>query len=149
MHLNKHIERRFPLVVSLCVAGVAWQHHWFDPVPAQFSNLLQAVINVAAIAVGFIATAKGILISSHDREIVRNLSAAKQLGALIDYFIAATLWCICLCLLSAYLLVFDLKESSVLARVLPIGWLFILSGSVCACVRVIYLFNLILRSIFK
>lgn len=147
--LAQKVEAHGPKVVAVGLLAAAWANGWMGSTPKEFVGLLQATINVAAIAVGFLVAAKGILISSHDREIVKNLKAAKQFLPLVNYFIAATGWCLSLCLLSAWLLVIDLGHVSPFTQYLLWGWIALLGGAGVASARVIYLFNKILRNMAK
>lgn len=143
------LESHGPKISCLGLASIAYYNGWLEQAPNQFSTLLQATINVAAIAVGFLAAAKGILISSDGKDIIKRLRSTNQFLPLINYFIAATLWSIILCAYSAFLLVVDSTVVCLTTQILLIAWVSILTGACFACFRVIYLFNSILRTLSK
>jgi hypothetical protein len=145
----KKVERFGPLLVAVGLTATTCYDKWLLTPPKDFPVLLQAVINVAAIAVGFLATAKGILISVHERSIIKRLKEAEQFLPLVNYFIEAVFWCMGLCLISACLLVATFPGSTVWTRILMVAWIGFLGGAGTACFRVIYLFSAILRSFAK
>src|SRR4051794_10677038 len=69
------IERSYPYVVAFIAAVACWR---IAPVPPKSTvQLLAAVINVASIAVAFLATAQAIVLSADEIRVIRHL---KQMG---------------------------------------------------------------------
>lgn len=102
-------ERCYPLLGGLIVAAV----YLLVPslrtyvLPDTLPLLLSAVVTVAAIAVGFLATAKSILIASDDRPIIKRIKDAGLYRRILRYFRAAIFWSFLLSILSAAALLFN------------------------------------------
>lgn len=140
--IEKGLEQVFGLLGAIFAVFIYWRYDLFRTQPSGFTSLLEASVNVSAIAVGFLAAAKAILLSAGDQQVIKALRAADQLKRLMRYFIAAIWWCLITTVLSAILLVVDLAIAP--RWVLGI-WMFLTGGSVAACVRVIWIYNSTLK----
>jgi hypothetical protein len=139
-------ERRYPLIAGLA-AGIAF---FFlapsFPVAADAApSLFSAVISVAAIAVGFLATAKSILLSIENKPIIADLKAHGRYSTLIDYLMCATKWSFFLAVMSITCFLADLK-TPYWHRWLFAFWVFAMFSTGASCFRVIHIFGKILRT---
>jgi len=140
--LESLLERRFDLIGALIIAGLFAFLFQDKQVPATFGTLIDASVNISAIAVGFLLTAKTILLGANDQKIVQRLKELGVFSRLMDYFIAAIWWCFLSTLASAGLIFFD----SAAARTgWAAAWMFIAGGAVFSCLRAIRIFNSVLR----
>jgi hypothetical protein len=106
--------------------------------PETLPVLLSAVVTVAAIAVGFLATAKSILIAADDRPIIHRIKEAGFYNRIIGYFRSAIAWSFALSIASAVPLIFDykgLKEWDWPHAYGTALWLFIAGGALASYVR--------------
>jgi hypothetical protein len=104
------------------------------------------MVSLSAIAVGFLATAKAILFSIDQRQIVSQLRSLGHYDKLVDYLLAAIHWSFGLAVASALCFVVDLKQPASWHRYALAGWIFVLATSGFACYRVIHIFGKLLRS---
>src|ERR1044072_859369 len=100
--------RRFWERIYPCVAGIAAAAIYLtvpklrDYVfPDTLPNLLSALVSVGGIAVGFLATAKSIMISVDDRPIVKRMKEVKIYQRVMSYLRAAIRWSFMLAVMSA------------------------------------------------
>lgn len=135
-------------MASLAAIGATAAYYaWCSakPLPAGFATLLEATVNISAIAVGFLASAKAIILGANDQVVVKKLRESKQLKPLMSYFMAAIWWCLFMTMLSAAMLLLDFTKGSQLNDWIVATWVFLAAGSALACLRVIWLFNQALR----
>jgi hypothetical protein len=104
-------ERSYPLVVGIASGAIyltapALRNH---QLPDTLTGLLSAMVSVAGIAVGFLATAKSILVSIDDKEIIRKLKKVGYYKRIIGYLRSAIRWSFALAVLSAAGMLIDLK----------------------------------------
>lgn len=114
-------------------------------VPPTTNTVLQAIINVAAISVGFLATAKSILLSVGDKS--SSIKWLKDAGAyklLLRYFMEAVWLCLLLTVFSTIALLIE-PGNSLPGRLIISVWSVVAVASALACYRIIDLFSRILR----
>lgn len=105
------LERFYPIVCGIIAAAA----YMLIPaardyrMPESISALMAAVVSVGGISVGFLATAKSILVSIDDREIIKKLKQSGYYRRIVGYLRAAIRWSFWLTLWSAAALVVDLK----------------------------------------
>lgn len=98
------VERSYPAIFGV-LAGAGYYLVFKDrALPSSFNELMAAVISVAAIAVGFLATAKSILISIENTEIIKKMKGVKYYDHLLDYMMFATWTSFILAALSIFFL---------------------------------------------
>lgn len=145
MHQNtsfvRIVENCYPLVGGLAVGGVYLSVGSLRDyvMPDTISNLLAAVVSVGGIAVGFLATAKSILIAVDDRPIVERMKEAKIYRRVLRYFRAAIFWSFLLTVVSVVALFFDYKGLKQWDWPHAIGtsvWLAVAAASVLAYHRI-------------
>lgn len=140
------IEKRYPVIAGLAAGlGFFFLAPSF-PVPADAApSLFSAIISVAAIAVGFLATAKSILLSIDNKPIIVGLKATGHYKTLIDYLMGATLWSFILAGMSVVCFLADLRTPADWHRWVFAFWAFTIFTAGAACYRVIHIFGKILR----
>ncbi|MHB9108550.1 MAG: hypothetical protein ACYDCO_15950 [Armatimonadota bacterium] len=143
-------ERVYPYIVGAVIAvgsflilQFAFHERQF---PETFKDLLGAAVNVSAISIGFLATAKSIVFSMEDRRIIRILKEANLYNVFIGYFMSAIHWSFLLSILSAAILLLGVKEPTILNRFIIAGWAFTAITMGLLCYRVIFFFSRVLMS---
>jgi len=115
------------------------------PSSESIRDLLTAVINVSAIAVGFLATAKSILFSIEKKRVIRQLKGVPEYyDLLITYLMSATKFAFLVSVVTACSLLIEFKQFEHWHV-----WFFRIWGSIViltawACYRVIHIFGKIL-----
>jgi hypothetical protein len=143
--LGAKAERWYPHVVGLGVA-VGYLLFLRDcRIPDSAQNLFSSVVSISAIAVGFLATAKSILISIDKKPIIEQLRRVGYYPVLVDYLMAAVWWSFVLSFLSAVCLLLDWKSVTFWNRAVLTAWLFVLVTAALMCYRVIHIFGKLLR----
>jgi hypothetical protein len=115
-------------------------------IPADFTVLVAVSIEVAAIAIGFLATAQTILLSLEHRPMIRMLRASGDFDRLIVLSLRAIHWCFGVIVLSAAVLLIDMLQVS--AQLLPYSiafWSASILGGFVACFTVLRIFGIVLR----
>jgi len=118
-----------------------------NALPARFDSLLNATIGLSAIAIGFLATAKSILLTLDDQWIVKQLKKTGLYVRLLGYFMAAIYWSFLLALVSASGLLIDFRADG--CRHHPAwfsAWALAFVGTGACCYRVIKIFARLIRS---
>ena len=99
---TKTAEAIRPYLVSIAVA--AGTFYWLRGVSnwtPTVKELFPSTLNISAIMIGFLATAKSIMFSLGDNQRVRALRSSGQFGLLITYLLWTTLWSFCVAITSA------------------------------------------------
>lgn len=139
-------ETRGPLIISGISAVIAFVWAKDRILPETLGSLLNATIGLSAIAVGFLATAKSILLSLNEKWVVQQLKSSGCYLDLMKYFMSAIHWSFTLAVFSALGLLFDLKNNTNPYPYLFSIWIFVLVATGTCSYRVIHLFARILRS---
>lgn len=140
-------ERVFPFVTASAAAWVYFHYIRRIPLAPKLKDLLPASLNVAAIGIGFLVSAKAILLSVANSRILRNLRTSGAFGLLIAYFIQATWWSASVAVLSAALLWFDMSVVSPKKETVLVCWIVCCGGAFGASARVVWLFGKLVRKI--
>lgn len=145
--MTAFVERVYPLVTCF-VAGVVYYTLAPEfPVKADAApSLFSAIISVAAIGVGFLATANSIILSIDNRQIIKDLKDVGYYSRLIDYLLAAVAWSSLLAILSIVCFLADLKAPESWHRWMFTIWVGLMFGAGFACVRIVSVFAKILKS---
>lgn len=146
---RKRIEAWWPHVVAGIAALVTFvllliYRDWKPPEASK--EVLAAVINVSAIAVGFLAASKSILLSMENGITARRLKALNQWHPLVRYLLDAAKVSFYLAAFSTILLVVDLKQDSWPRVCLITVWAFLVVAATGLCYRVIHLFGITLTA---
>ena len=123
------IEKHYPWLLGLITAVVCARlifRMW--ALPPGTKDLFTATLNVAAIAVGFLFTAKSILISIDNRWIIQRGKESGAYQMLIAYMLSATYWWLITAVLSGIglaILPAGLKEAQKVVAIWCFsGWVF-------------------------
>ena len=146
--MSNRVEKNYPWVGGLVAGGLGFYFLNGRPLPADLNDLLSAIINVSAIAVGFLATAKSILISIQGSRIIRQFKSGggARYAQLIDYLMTAIYSCFALAALSTIGLLIDLKAQAIGQTLAVSIWMMCLVYAGLTCQRVIAIFTEILKS---
>jgi hypothetical protein len=117
------------------------------PFPPSLDNLFTSVISISAIAVGFFATAKTILFSIGQSNIIIQLKNAKVFDLLVNYIMSAINYCLVLAILTGFWFFFDLETPEKWYPWAFGAWLFFVSLALLSSYRVIRILAKILKSI--
>lgn len=107
--------------------------------------LFTVVVTVAAISVGFLGTAKAILISISTHKLMRTLKETGQHRRLMDYLLSAMWSALFLVVLSAFYLLVDFRSNALSTTVLLTLWFGLTGYTLFSNARLIYNFSKILR----
>ncbi len=141
-----YVEGWGPWVVSIIAAVTAYVWAESDPLPSTLGNLLNATVGVSAIAVGFLATAKSILLSMSDKWVVKQLKKVGYYQRLMGYFMTAIRWSFVLAIFSALGLLLDFQKDPQPRPFLFALWILALAGTGACSYRVIHFFARIVRA---
>lgn len=134
-------ERWQHLFVGVVVAiGFIGFGREYQP-PETSTQLITSILSVSAIIVGFLATAKSILISMDGSRVVRMLKEARKYDSLVQYFMSAINWSMILAGTSAVVLLVDTKESKDWHWIPFAIWCTILTIASCSAYRVIRIYT--------
>ena len=138
------IERWYPYAGGVLVGISVFMFRDSISLPETLKELFPVVISISAIAVGFLATAKSILLSLEDRPVIRHLKELGGYNDLIQYLLTAVNWSLVASLVSAvFLLLLHKKETWWCLDGFAI-WAFVTVTAVLTCYRVLRLFARIL-----
>jgi len=144
--MNAFMEKWYPHVFGgLVTIGFLVFHHHVT-LPASTKDLFSAVITISAIAVGFLATAKSIMLSMDKKRVIRQLKEIGQYDTILQYLMSAVHWAFACSILSACALLVDCKEQPCWFPWAFAVWLFVTTTTATSCYRVIRIFHKILRS---
>jgi hypothetical protein len=147
--MSRRIENWYPTVGAVAVALFVvvycrWQSGWIPPKAT--SDVLSAVINVSAIAVGFLAAAKSILFTIEHTRIIRLLKSANRLREVVRYMMRAINVSFALAGVSTAALLADADAHHWYTSPLAVVWSFLLAASALTYYRVIRIFSIILEA---
>src|SRR5579864_745140 len=136
--MSASFERSYPFILALVAAIGFFLFVPRFPVSANAApSLFSAMISLAAIAVGFLATAKSILLTIDKRQIIIQLKATGKYETLVDYIVFAILWSFALAAASAVCFIADLSTPAEWHHWVFTAWVFILVTAGGGCFRVI------------
>jgi hypothetical protein len=139
-------ERTYPYLFAVAVGIASW-YYKVEPSDAKFDGMLTSAISVSAIFLGFIGTAKAMLLSFRSTKFTWMKSNPAVWKLLLGYLKAAFRLSFIVCLASLVLLIFDTAKISAEIKpyIVPV-WVFLFSASVITFYRVVTVFFIILAS---
>ncbi len=142
----RHFERGYPYLLAIFAGMAAW-HFKVEPNPTKFDGMLESAISVSAILLGFLGTAKAMLLSYRSSKLSWIKSKPTVWRLLLGYLKAAFRLSFVVCLLSLGLLIFDITSTPVeiKAYIVPF-WVGLFTASVITFFRVVSVFFTILAS---
>lgn len=151
--MGARAERHYPWLGGLVSAGVCYWLLRTSTIPPGTKDLLASFLNVAAIMIGFLVTAKSILLSIDDKWIIQRSKEAGAYEMLVSYLVAATYWWLITALLSALgvaLVPPTLQDwQHIIAVRLFSFWIFAASTAILTALRVLTIYSSILRSVSR
>jgi len=141
-------EQRYPYFLSILLTlTFLWFHDVID-LPSTSQTLFPVIISSGAIAVGFLMTAKSILISIDQRRVIRQLKQTGRYTYLIQYLIAAVKWSFLTIIYTTVGMLAEFHRFDPWATYLyTAGWVFVTTTAVGCAYRVIDIFSVILKRI--
>ena len=148
------IERFVPEAVSLVFGALTYtilHHGWYElNADTKLTELFGAVVNVCAIAVGFLGTVAAVLISLDGRKAIEAIKAVDLYGSLFGYIIKAVVWSFACAVITTILILYQtLKIPSFFHFFVLSAWTFLAFASCCSSLLVVIIFSLILRKISR
>jgi tellurite resistance protein TehA-like permease len=137
------LERWHPPILGLIGAGLALLLDFESR--EGFKDVLQATVNLSAILIGFLATAKSILFTIGDRETVRAMKKSGHWAVLIRYMMTAIYAALILAVLSGSILLVKFLPPEDWHRWVACLWAFCLVWTLAACGRVVRFFAMLLN----
>ncbi len=110
MALSRYAEQSYPYVIAFAMGGVCW---WFKVslAPTKLDSLLTSAISVTAILLGFLGTAKAMLLSFRSTKYSWLKSNAVMWKLLLGYLKSAFNSSFLACIVSLSLLVLDTSKT--------------------------------------
>jgi len=110
MALPRYAEKGYPYLVAFAMGGICW---WFDinVVPPKLDSLLTSAISVTAILLGFLGTAKAMLLSFKSAKYSWLKSNDVMWRLLLGYLKSAFNSSFFACITSLFLLVVDTTKA--------------------------------------
>lgn len=149
------IESWCTWITAIGFASVYYVFFSDDVTVAKFDEMNKLVISVAAISVGFIGTAKAILVSISESRVMKKIKSHKEKGekslyhVVLDYLFSGIWSCLILVLLCTLYILIPLNNSSLDAVNLIALWFAFAGFSTAACVRVIVILGTVLKFLDK
>ncbi len=141
------LERWWPHLLALLALGVVVAFPCLGAVARTIHDVFAAVINMAAIAIGFLATTKAILVSSSRSFTIRTLKATGKLHVLTGFMMTATWSLSVLAACTCALLFIDPDHLPRWFTWAFRGWCVLAVFAGAAAARVIGLFGVILHGL--
>jgi len=146
------MERFAPEVISFVfgiLAYVILHFGWYVlNVDTKLTEVFTAVVNVCAIAVGFLGTVAAVLISLDGRKAIEAIKAMDLYARLYGYIMKAVGWSFACAVITTVLILYQsLKVPSFLHFFFLAAWTFLASASCLSSLLVVTIFSLILRKI--
>lgn len=133
---------RYPTMGAAVLAALCYYAYYqfnLSPPPRNF------MADASAVAIGFVATAKSILLSVQNTTVRRHFKNGNQYRTLVDYFMQAIYWSFVVAGVSTAFLLFDPNQlNGWTCRFAIAAWVFLVFGATFSYLRVLRLFSLIL-----
>ena len=143
--MNASVEKWYPVVLGGVATGSYFALRPYVSLPPSTKELFTAIMTISSIAVGFLMTAKSILLTLNNRA-VRFLKDKSKYGTLIDYMITAVNWSFLCAVVTAFLLLIDCAKPPVWLPCVFAPWVFVTVTCAASCYRVVRIFSSVLRS---
>lgn len=142
----RHFERAYPYLFAAGLGAVTW-YFKIEPSPAKFDGMLTSAISVSAILLGFLGTAKAMLLSFRSAKFSWIKSKPAVWILLLGYLKIAFRLSFIVCIISLTLLIFDAAKFPIEVKpyVMPL-WVSLFAASVITFYRVVSVFFAILAS---
>ena len=148
MAAGRKIERSYPYVLAV-ISLPAWINlfRWLNLTTQEAKDLFGAILNVSAIAAGFLGTAATILLTMGSTPVMRDLEQSDSLTLLNRYIISAIRHQFSLVLYSVTLLLLYPKlHGPRVLMILAVAWGVLVALAGLSSFRIIQLFGRIITS---
>lgn len=145
--MKRIVEKCWPFIGAVfCGAAGVWGF-WDKPLPTTTVSILNAMIGVSAIGVGFLGTAQSILLSVKEGRVMQQLRGTTLFKELMGYFMWAIVASLIVVVLSTFVLLCDVTVSVTGRHWWAGAYLAAVAFMGTTCCRVIYLFGKIVRTV--
>jgi len=148
LRIEEGAEKYLPLATSVILPSIyaVWLWRSGDPLPDDTKELFAAVISVAGVALAFIATIQGYLLSILNSDIVKRMRQVGGLEAVFTHFKSSFKAC-SICLASTGLMLFFKFSGAqtLLHKAAFVAWLGAALYAFIACLRTINTFQDLLQ----
>ena len=145
--MNKY-DNYYPLIggaiIALAYIGLFIVYPKFA-LTKGFRDIFISAITINAISIGFLATAKAILISIHDSKVVKWMKDTGSYDTTIQYFMEALVLSMLCALWSMLLLLIDFTDPIKYIVFCIALWAFLFIWSMLSMYRIISIFSKVLR----
>ncbi|MGD0921112.1 MAG: hypothetical protein ABSA70_05020 [Terriglobia bacterium] len=141
-------ERSYPHLLAGLVALIALVANRWSVLNAQQSaKILDSVVQLSAIGLGFWSASATLLLAIEQKSIVRRLKKGPHFRVLVGYIFAAITW---LAILLAFTLVAvffgePIRTAYAIRRIFPAMWLYFLLAALLVTIRAYYILSKVLR----
>ena len=143
-------EKNYPLLFSLVLTGIFGSFHKFIDLLKISETLFPVIVSISAIAVGFLLTAKSILVSIDDRKIILHLKQMGLYSSLVGYLIHAVRWCFATVVVTALgMLLGQHSMPWYLTFIYLTTWVFVTGMAGGCCFRIVSIFSSILKDMAR
>lgn len=148
MAAGQKIERAYPLALALVsIPGWFYLFRWLNLSSQEAKDLFGAILNVSAIAAGFLGTAASILLTMGAAAVMKDLEQSGALALLNRYIISAIRHQFLLILFSVSLLLLYPKiHGPYVLMILGVSWGFLVALAALSSFRIIQLFGRIITA---
>lgn len=146
--MNATVDKYYPVVIGGLISLLYLYLFKRFPkyaLPANLRDLITAATTIASIAVGFLATAKAVLVSISNSDVIQWMKDGGHYDTIIDYFVTAIHYCLLTALWSGMLLLIDFKDPTKIVLAAVAIWVFLSVAALFSTYRVISLFSTILK----
>lgn len=146
--MKAQVDKWYPVVLGVifAIAFLITNKYLEFSVSNDTKQLFTAAITISAISVGFLATAKSILISIRGTKIIKWMKDGGVYDQVVNYLMSAVNSCLGVAIVSALALLFDYSTVKVWHEYAFTTWIFLCVAAGLASYRVILLFSDILRN---
>jgi hypothetical protein len=148
MSAGRKIERSYPFALAVVsIPGWFYLFRWLNLSTQEAKDLFGAILNVSAIAAGFLGTAASILLTMGSAAVMKDLQQSGTLVLLNRYIISAIRHQFLLVLFSVSLLLLYPKiHGPHVLMSLAIAWGFLVALAALSSFRIIQLFGQVLTA---
>ena len=148
MSVGRKIERWYPYAAAAASAP-AWFYlfRWLNLSTQEAKELFAIILNVSAIAAGFLGTAASILLAMGSTPVIKDLKQSGTLLLLYKYVVSAIwhqFWLVFFCV--TLLLLYPKLHSPRVLTVLAVAWGMSTSLAALSSIRIIQLFGTIITA---
>ena len=146
--LTLRVERSYPYAVGVLLTILFLYFHSFINLYSTAPEIFPVVIGISAVAVGFLMTAKSILLSIDERKVIQFLKESGVYIYFVGYLMAAVNWCFSTTILTLAGMILNLHHQAQPGHYwFLVLWVFTVATAAACCERVIRIFSKILRKI--